>query len=100
MKTINMPGFTADLSLNRRNDYYRAASSSTANQGGVFPAQLGGILAPGGPDMPGIPGFPDIPTVPHFPPFCYYPCEPICLSRNGRFLCFYPCYRRCIPVVG
>jgi hypothetical protein len=99
MKTINMPGFTADLSLNRRNDYYRAASSSTANQGGVFPAQLGGILALDGPDILGIPGFPDIPTVPHFPPFCYYPCKPIRLSRNGRSLWYFPCNQICIPLL-
>jgi hypothetical protein len=99
MNIINMPGFTAELSLHRTNDYYQTAALSAVNQEGIFPAQFGEIPAPDGPDFPGrIPGLPDIPQVPPHR-LCFYPCQPFCFfpsSWGGRPACFYPCRQRCI----
>jgi hypothetical protein len=90
---MNIPGFTADLSLHRINDYYATAGLSTVNHEGIFPAQFSEIPAPDGPDFPGgIPGLSDVPQVP-LHRICFYPCRRICI---GRWICFYPCLRRCI----
>lgn len=97
---MNIPGFTADLSLNKINNHYKAVALSTITRAGILPAQFGEMPAPDGPDFPGgIPGLSDIPQVP-LHKFCFYPCQRICfpLWGGGRTICFYPCQQRCFWV--
>jgi hypothetical protein len=108
---MNIPGFTAEVSLRTINDCYRSGVVPILNQESIFPAQFGEIPAPDGPDFPGgIPGLPNIPLLPlqrrESPArsprqylWCYYPCRPLCFfphSWGGRMACIYRCEQECI----
>jgi hypothetical protein len=96
---MKIPGFTADLALQRKEHYYQIAALSTVDQDGIFPTQYGDIPAPDGPGFPGgIPGMPDIPLIPRHR-ICFYPCSRICFwVRPWHWVCFYPCQRICVWV--
>lgn len=96
MNNMNIPGFTAEISLYKKSDQYLTTISSARTQGIVMPAQFGEMPAPDGPDIT-IPGLTDMPIPLPRRKICFYPCQRICLPSLG-IPCFYPCKQICIWV--
>jgi hypothetical protein len=75
---MSVPGFTAEVSLDRTREFYQASRSSNQNERGIYPAQIQTIP------------FSKI-SIDFFQPFPEPQCVKICLRSWGghcRLICF------------
>ena len=92
---MNIPGFTAEASLDRASEHYQMTSvlGPEPNDTTILPAQFF-TPNPDGPDGIPIPGRPDIPTIPG--PRCFRVCTWECFPTPWGRRCFPWCYWICI----